>query len=767
MKVRLLVLLVISTCFHSSHPSGNVPPAPEITLADIDVELDEKEDQQIDLFKGPLVTCVDEDPTRAYIKTVSPSSPCGKKCFTLLPCGGAGNASEFCLFFLPGEGSLNYAQASSYKLTIACTDDVEPESTKQMTVTIVPNTPPLFVPAVPLSVPKTISGTSAAGSILYDIDAEDIDGDPVYYTMATSPNTQYFSIGYTNGKIQATNDLRYLCQSKVTAAVRASDNINPTIGPKTIEFTVDPHNAATNVTNLDQTITVDENVGAGFSVLGLKLQDDSIGLTSIRMTSVSSAGLELYTLDPATNTIKTKINPDYERSDTRSVKLYFDVTDGFCPSQQYSLTINVKDINEPPVCYPPVRAQIDVYEEDIDTPTGVTVTDPDIGDVITYTKISGDNSLNVRPSSGEIYTVTPLDIDKNVPLKTYPVVYKATDKGGKSCTVTVTLSVHDKNDNPPYCKPNAYSFAATECTELGTVLGKVTGDDDDSSYQLNDKFYFGGGGGKMAVMSNGNVVLTQACVNGESDSGSATITDMGEYPGPLTGIPATLTLTCGPCPPPTPAPVPATTTTKAPTTVKATAKTTVASTTSGGGSGITDLLAWMIPAIIGGLLWLALTAYFIYRYCFPCRNPCAGRCVRRPKVPKAPAQPKPKPVKPEKPKKVAAPPPPPPAPPKPLPPPPPPPPPEPVPDPYLFGFWKEQFTDQDHLKQPARAVKPEPIENMPPAEVVPRGNAIPPENLKLGNPGPGQFNPKPAGAPANNVPTVVQAAPKKSNCVIS
>uniref|UniRef100_A0A2C9L463 Cadherin domain-containing protein n=2 Tax=Biomphalaria TaxID=6525 RepID=A0A2C9L463_BIOGL len=96
------------------------------------------------------------------------------------------------------------------------------------------------------------------------------------------------------------------------------------------------------------------------------------------------------------------------------------------------------------------------------------------------------------------------------------MTYKVTDKGGLSATATTTLTVYDINDNPPYFKTNAYSFAATECTDLGTVIGKVTGDDDDSSYRQNDKIIFGGSGGKMAVMSNGDVVLTQACVNGES-----------------------------------------------------------------------------------------------------------------------------------------------------------------------------------------------------------------------------------------------------------
>ncbi|KAH9508295.1 hypothetical protein Btru_050740 [Bulinus truncatus] len=766
MSRSLSTTLIFCILCHVTHQSSNVPPPIETIRSALDLEVNEKEDQQIDLNNNnPLITCVDEDPTRAFIQSVSPSSPCGKKCFMLKPCGGSGNSSDFCLIFLPTEGTLNYIQASRYTLTIGCTDDVESANLTTVTVTVVPNTPPTFVPMLPNNVAQTVSGQATKpGDLLYAVSTGDIDGDPVYYTMSTSPVTPYLTIGYTNGQIRATNDLKYLCESKVTATVRATDKYNPAIGPRYIDITIDPHNTPPTISNLNNVTSVNENVGAGFLVYKLGLVDDKIGTVTYRMTSVSNGGLEQYEL--VGNEIRTRINPNYERTDTRTATLYFDVTDGYCSTSQYSLTINIKDVNEPPILTPPVRSQIDVNEGDVVTPTGIDLVDEDLNDVHTYTKLTATSLFNVDSKSGDIYSTSTIDIDKNTVSKTYQMTYKVTDKGGLSATATVTLTVWDINDQPPYFKTNAYSFAATECTDLGTVIGTVTGDDDDSSFRFNDKIIFGGGGGKMAVMSNGDVVLTQACINGESGSGQATITDQGEYPGPLSGIPATMTLQCGPCPPTTVAPPPATATPKPATTTKATAAPTTTakstSSSSGGGGGITDLLAWMIPAIIGGLIWLALTAYFIYRYCFPCRNPCAGRCVRKPRAPKPAPEPKPAKAKPkpEQPKKL---PPPPPPPPKVQPPPPPPPaPPEPEPDPYLFGFWKEQYTDQDHLKQPARAVKPEPIENMPPAEVVPRGNAIPPENLKLGNPGPGQWNPPKPAVPSNNGPPTVNVAPPTS-----
>ncbi|RUS72878.1 hypothetical protein EGW08_019365, partial [Elysia chlorotica] len=168
----------------------------------------------------------------------------------------------------------------------------------------------------------------------------------------------------------------------------------------------------------------------------------------------------------------------------------------------------------------------------------------------------------------------------------------------------------------------------------------------------------------------------------------------------------------------------ATTTTAAATTAATTAAPSAASDSSG---GVKAMLPWLVPAILGALLWLALTLYFCSRYC---RNPCPHRPGPRPK--KVQVAPKPKAPEPVKSPPRLPPPPPPPKPRTPLPPPPPPPPPEPIPPPYLMGFWKETYTDQDHVtKNPDRAARPKPVESMPEGE----GNAPPPDHLKLGQPG--------------------------------
>lgn len=61
--------------------------------------------------------------------------------------------------------------------------------------------------------------------------------------------------------------------------------------------------------------------------------------------------------------LKTRINPNYERSDTRSIQLFFDVNDGYCKANRtYALTVNIVDLNEPPQYVPDNVQNIEVYE---------------------------------------------------------------------------------------------------------------------------------------------------------------------------------------------------------------------------------------------------------------------------------------------------------------------------------------------------------------------------------------------------------------------
>ncbi|KAK3768229.1 hypothetical protein RRG08_031023 [Elysia crispata] len=296
--------IVLLVCLKLSlQATDNGVPA-TLTMLAVDVELNETEHRRVQLTDGggastdPVLLCTpdaaDNDPVRVYIQAASPTAPCGMNCFSLQPCGSSG---EHCLFYLPGVDTLSVTLASRYTLTVGCTDDAEPGVTGTLTVTVISNTPPVFVPAAPLAVSLTIDGlASSPGAVIYEISTEDVDNDFVDYSMTLSPDSEYLFL-LKNGQIKTAQDLRMFCGDRFTASITASDGYNSPIGPFTLGLTLDPHNEAPTVTNLDTTLSYREKPGVGYTVLELATADTTVFDTlNIHMWADSSAGMELYKL---------------------------------------------------------------------------------------------------------------------------------------------------------------------------------------------------------------------------------------------------------------------------------------------------------------------------------------------------------------------------------------------------------------------------------------------------------------------------------------
>ncbi|RUS72877.1 hypothetical protein EGW08_019364, partial [Elysia chlorotica] len=156
----------------------------------------------------------------------------------------------------------------------------------------------------------------------------------------------------------------------------------------------------------------------------------------------------------------------------------------------------------------------------IDTAYGLYIIDDDEGDTYTYSLSRANSFFGVNSATGNIYSLSEIDIDTNTMYEDFDVYMRATDSGGLTTQeLHVQLRVYDSNDNPPYFNSPPYVVAATDCTDPGSVLGTVEGADDDSDYNQNNHIYYGGSGGKFAVMATGEIVLTEACTDGEGFTG--------------------------------------------------------------------------------------------------------------------------------------------------------------------------------------------------------------------------------------------------------
>ena len=154
---------------------------------------------------------------------------------------------------------------------------------------------------------------------------------------------------------------------------------------------------------------------------------------------------------------------DHETKDTYMVTVTARDPEGL--NSSVDVTIMVTDVNEPPVFgevqepdaeptnnAPAFAADTDTREvaentaagEDIGAP--VEATDDDAGDMLTYT-LGGDDavSFDIDPATGQIMTKAALDRETK---STYSVTVTASDSGGLSASIDVTIMVTDVDEAP-------------------------------------------------------------------------------------------------------------------------------------------------------------------------------------------------------------------------------------------------------------------------------------------------------------------------------
>ncbi|RUS88653.1 hypothetical protein EGW08_003612 [Elysia chlorotica] len=290
------------------------------------------------------------------------------------------------------------------------------------------------------------------------------------------------------------------CGDRMTASVTAFDRYNSAVGPFTLDLTIDPHNEAPVVTNLDTTVSYREKPGSGYTVLDLATVDSTVfDSLNIHMWSDSPAGMELYRLSGTK--LQTKLNPKYVREDIRSVTLKFLLDDGFCTSPTYSLTVEVEDFNERPRIYT-TEPFLEAYEGEINVPHNIEIIDEEQAGGFTYALSRSNDVFDIDVTSGNITTKPGVSVDLDSQIDRHPRLGGNVPAGDEA---NVLLRVYDANDNPPYFAQATYSMAADECSVPGSILGQVEGKDDDSVYNQNNFFYFGGGGTGFVVMTTGEV----------------------------------------------------------------------------------------------------------------------------------------------------------------------------------------------------------------------------------------------------------------------
>ncbi|MBI1349309.1 hypothetical protein GC163_23825 [bacterium] len=221
----------------------------------------------------------------------------------------------------------------------------------------------------------------------------------------------------------------------------------------------------------------------GLSVGTISVTDDGLGTNTLSLTGTDASSFEIVGNDLR---LKANVALNFETKPSYSVTVNVDdSTLGGNPDASTSFTLNLTNVNEPPV----INDQMFSIAENSENGTAVgtvLASDPDAMDTLTYS-FSGGNvnqAFAINSSTGAITVNKKAGLDFES-LATFNLRVAVTDGGGITRKANVTVNVTDVND-PPVIADQMFSIA--EHSPNGTNVGTVLASDQDAMESLTYSF---------------------------------------------------------------------------------------------------------------------------------------------------------------------------------------------------------------------------------------------------------------------------------------
>lgn len=327
--------------------------------------------------------------------------------------------------------------------------------------------------------------------------------------MTYTPNTEFNG---TDTLVILANDL---------ASAAAGGNL---IDTKTVNINVIPVNDQPVITNPTPTFNVDENSPPGFFIGKVDATDADPG-TSLNFVITSGNLGGVFNINSGSGEIFVAGKLDYEPLPTdKKYTLSVLAADNGNPalSATATVTINVRDVNEPPFIR---QNQIFAVDENANNGTVVSqqipggspvdhviASDPDAGSAgtLSYSIVSGNDEgrFTIDATTGQIKvvnntTVGPLDFETR---QVYNLIVKATDGGTSPLSDTANIVVNVRDINEPPVVQNQ-TFSVDENSLNGTFVGNVLATDPDNGARLNYTILSGDEGKFGIDLLSGHIVV--------------------------------------------------------------------------------------------------------------------------------------------------------------------------------------------------------------------------------------------------------------------
>ncbi|WAQ99455.1 FAT-like protein [Mya arenaria] len=372
--------------------------------------------------------------------------------------------------------------STTYVLDVECDDGTGNTAQDIYTVYIEEN----LVPVINnLPDTATLSTSKSAGYTVFHVDVTDPESNQVTLTMVCDPTGCPFEI-FDSGQIQLKSDASTITEVGYDVTVTPRDPYGTGI-PQTLSVLVTDINAVPQLTNLGNTVAVNENTVSDTPLETATCTDTDAGdPKSFTMVCEPSAGSTFFTVVPSSGVISTTSSIiNYETLDAAMMTSFactVTCSDGQ-DSSAATVTFDVVDVNEAPA-FPQNAYTVAADEGAVNTllqSFGYTIIDDDVNDTTTFTFDCGtDTGYFLISPAGVLSYSTEYDVDDpNFYPTSVSCTVTVTDSGNRTDTASLAITIYNINDNEPIFSGTPYNWFLSGYSTVGSMVNTATATDAD------------------------------------------------------------------------------------------------------------------------------------------------------------------------------------------------------------------------------------------------------------------------------------------------
>ena len=444
---------------------------------------------------------------------------------------------------LQTKASLDYEDKDEYTVTVAVADGNGGTDAISVTINVTDltetlvNNPPVFTDGI--STTRSIVENSAADvNIGAPIAATDADNNTLAYTLSGT-DAALFAIDSSIGQLKTNAALDHEVKAEYGVIVNVNDGSTSVSISVTINVT--DANDAPEFTVTSATRSIAENTVSGQNIGSAITATDQDGddLT-YTLGGTDSASFSIVS---TSGQLQSNAALNYENKSSYTVTIT--ASDGTA-TDRIDVTITITDANDAPTFSDGVTTTRSVVENTVsgqNIGSAITATDPDSGDILTYTLGGTDAaSFSIVSTSGQLQTNVALDYETKT---SYTVRVSVSDDNGGTDSITVTINVTDINENraPVFTDGTNTTRSIAENTASGQNIGSAVAATDPN---IGDTLTYTLGGtdaGSFDIVSTSGQLQTKAALDYESKTSYTVAVSVSDGNGGSDSISVTVNVT--------------------------------------------------------------------------------------------------------------------------------------------------------------------------------------------------------------------------------